>query len=267
MKPTVISKEYLALQTNISNKQAEWTNKLVASIVVDKQPIEHKQVPIIAQVSVNIDFVKYKEWIIELANLLVENDENLSNDISKIKERLSEDTVKRWVSEVLAFNQFYFQSFAEEENLPEWLLYFLAEHSFRPFLRIVSEVYHEELAIHDTKGICPCCGEPIRLAVLEGKGKKMIVCPRCEAKWGQMRLHCSTCGNDDHKKITYYNAEKDKSVNLEVCDECNSYIKVVDTRKLFKKQSAFLLDVTSIHLDFIAQENDFGTKKEDELKS
>lgn len=267
MKPTVISEEYLALQTNISNKQTQWINKLTKSAVVYKQSIQHKQVPIIAQVNVNIDFLQYKEWIIELADLLVGNDEKLSNDISKIKDRLSEDIVKRWASEVLVFNQFYFQSFAEEEKLPEWLPYFLAEHSIRPFLRVVSEVYNKDLQNQDTQGSCPCCGEPIRLAVLEGKGKKMIVCPRCEAKWGQVRLHCSNCGNDDHEKLTYYNVEKDKSSQLEVCSKCNGYLKIIDTRKLFKKQTAFLLDITSIHLDFIAQENDFGTTKEDEVKS
>ncbi|WNF36157.1 formate dehydrogenase accessory protein FdhE [Bacillaceae bacterium IKA-2] len=267
MKPTVISNEYLALQTSIANKQLDWTNILVKTTVVEKQPIQHKQVPIIAQVNVNVDLKHYQEWMIELSDLLVENDENLRNDINKIKELLNEDIVERWASEVLAFNQFYFQSFAEEEKLPEWLPYFIAEHGLRPFLRVVSKAYSEDFPNQDTKGICPCCGEPIRLAVLEEKGKKMIICPRCEAKWGQMRLHCSNCGNDNHEKLTYFNVENDKSSKLEVCGQCNGYIKIIDTRKLFKKQSAFLLDVISIHLDFIAQENDFGTKKEDEIKS
>jgi FdhE protein len=263
MKPSVISKEYLALQTDISNKQIQWANKLEASSVIESQHLQQKQVPIITQVDVKIDYVKYKEWLIELADFLVEKDGNLLNDVTKLKEKLDSDVVKRWADEALAFNQLYFQSFSEEMNVQPWLPYLLAEHCLRPFLRIVSEVFKDDLPNQETKGSCPCCGEPIRLAVLEGKGKKMMVCPRCEAKWQQKRLRCSFCGNEDHQKLSYYTVEKDPSSKIEVCSECNNYTKVIDTRKLFKKQTTFLLDVNSIHLDIVAQENGFGISKEE----
>lgn len=268
MKPTVVSNEYVALQTEISNKQSEWAKKLEQSKVIEKKPLQHKQIPVIAQVDVTINQELYKEWIFDLAALLEANSSDLKEDIAVIKETLTEETVIRWANEVLTFNQYYFQSFAEENKVAEWLPYFLAEHAIRPFLRVVAEVYTEEIPNLKTKGSCSCCGEPIRLAVLEGKGKKMIVCPRCEAKWQQKRLHCSFCGNEDHDKISYYNVENDSSSKLEVCDTCNGYIKIIDTRKLFKKQSAFLLDVNSIHLDFVAQENGFGAREnEEEVKS
>ncbi|UTW68797.1 formate dehydrogenase accessory protein FdhE [Anaerobacillus sp. HL2] len=57
------------------------------------------------------------------------------------------------------------------------------------------------------------------------------------------------------KKLNLLNVENDTSAKIEVCEKCNSYIKLIDTRKLFKKQTAFILDVTSLHLDFIAQES------------
>ncbi|MCT8137227.1 formate dehydrogenase accessory protein FdhE [Anaerobacillus sp. CMMVII] len=267
MKSTVISEEYLALQTDISNKQTKWTESLDKSSVVEKQPLQHKHVPIIAQTMVNVNYDLYKEWIFDLADYLVEKDEKLQNDVTKLKEILNDEIVKKWVTEVLAFNQIYFHSFAEKEGLAEWFPYFLAEHSLRPYLRVVSDVYKDELATVHTKGSCPCCGEPIRLAVLEGKGLKMIVCPRCEAKWNQKRLHCSLCGNEDHESLSYYNIEEEKNSKLEVCGKCNGYIKIIDTRKLFKKQTAFLLDLTTLHLDFVAQENGFGITEEEEVKS
>lgn len=258
MKPTVISKEYLALQTEISNKQTEWAKQLE----IEKQSLQHKQVPIIAQVNVKVDIEKYQNWILELASILVKNNQDLASEVAKLEKLFNDDTLKRWSEEALAFNEYYFQSFAEENEVVEWLPYFLAEHGIRPLLHAISEKYVDDLANMDTEGSCPCCGEPVRLAVLEGKGKKMVVCPRCEAKWNQRRLHCSTCGNEDHEKLSYYTVENDKSSKIEVCTSCNSYIKVIDTRKLFKKQTAFLLDVTSIHLDFVAQENGFGATEE-----
>lgn len=267
MKPSVVSKEYLALQTDISNKQTEWANKLNKSDVVKRQALINKQVPIISQVNMIIDYSLYKEWMIELADFLAEKEESLQEDVHKLKEILTDEIVKRWADEVLAFNQLYFDSLAEKEELPVWLPYFLAEHSLRPYLRVVSEVFAEDLPTIDAKGSCPCCGEPLRIAVLEGKGKKMICCPRCEAKWNQKRLHCSFCGNEDHDKIKFYNVENDASQKLEVCSQCNGYLKLIDTRKLFKKQTAFLLDVNSLHLDFVAQENGFGIMTDEEVKS
>jgi FdhE protein len=262
MKPTAISNEYLTLQTEISNKQTEWTKKLDKS-VVEKLPFRHKEIPIIAQVTLNIEFELYEQWINELAELLVENNEHLASDLKKLQNKLDQELVKRWADEVLAFNQMYFQSFAEETGIQEWLPYFLAENCIRPFLRIVSEVYTDQLSKIKTKGSCTCCGEPIRLAVLEGKGLKMILCPRCEAKWNQKNIQCSFCGNEDHNSLSYYNVENDNSKKIEVCVKCNGYIKIIDTRKLFKKQTAFILDLTSLHLDFVAQEKGFGTSNND----
>ncbi len=263
MKSSVISKDYLALQTDISNLQTEWQKKLEASTIIEKQTLTEKQVPVVAQTEVVINLEQYKKWVFELGDLLVEKDPKLINDIKIIKENLDEEVVKRWADEVLAFNQLFFAKYAEEKNVAEWLPYLIAEHAIRPFLRVVSEVFTEDLSSLETKGSCPCCGEPIRLAVLEGKGTKMIVCPRCEAKWQQKRLQCSCCGNEDHKKLSYYTVEEDKNLQIEVCEECNSYMKIIDTRKKYKKLTPFLLDVNSIHLDIIAQEKGFGIPKEE----
>ncbi len=268
MKPTVISPEYLDLQIAISTKQEEWAKLLDKTKIVIRQTLNHKEVPIIAQIVMNVDYAQYREWIIELAIFLAEKDDNLLTNVEKIKLLLTNEETQKWSAEVLSFNQLYFQAVAEKEGLPAWLPYFLAEHGIRPYLRVVSSVYGIELANQNTKGSCPCCGEPIRLAVIEGKGVKMIVCPRCDAKWNQKRIHCSFCGNEDHTQLSYYNIENDSSSKLEVCEKCNGYSKIIDTRKLLKKQSAFLLDVTSIHLDFVAEENGFGEiKADDKVKS
>lgn len=266
MKPTVISQQYLDLQTEISNKQDKWA-EVIDKKDWEKQSLKQKDVPIITQTNVPVNMELYENWIVELADFLVEKDGNLAASVNKLKEIVTADLVQKWAKEVLAFNQVYFQTFAEKEELPEWLPYFIAEHSLRPFLRVTADVYKEELPNLKTKGACPCCGEPTRLAVLEGKGLKMIVCPRCEAKYNQKRLQCTFCGNEDHETISYYNIESDKTAKLEVCGKCNGYIKVIDTRKMFKKQTAFLLDVTTLHLDFVAQENEFGEKVEEGVKN
>jgi len=52
--------------------------------------------------------------------------------------------------------------------------------------------------------------------------------------------------------------EGDESAEIHACHTCKGYTKVIDGRKMFKKESPTLLDVKSIHLDYIAQEKGFG---------
>jgi formate dehydrogenase maturation protein FdhE len=52
---------------------------------------------------------------------------------------------------------------------------------------------------------------------------------------------------------------------IQVCEECNGYIKIIDIRQYIEKPSAALLDLNSIHLDYVAQENGYhavGEKKD-----
>nr|WP_308128767.1 formate dehydrogenase accessory protein FdhE [Bacillus sp. sid0103] len=104
---------------------------------------------------------------------------------------------------------------------------------------------------------CPACGEPVRLATLEEDGKKVIHCTRCLAQWNAKRLECAHCGNDDHKTILFLTIDGDAVSQIQVCEVCHGYIKIMDTRQYIEKPSAALLDVHSIHLDYVAQDNGY----------
>lgn len=262
---TVINKDYLDLQTEIVRKQGSWKNDIIHDISYVENSFKHKDLPLFDQIDMNINLETYRGWILELIDLLAATPSDINDSLTKIKETLNQETIERWVNEVLAVNEYYFQGFAEEHGINEWLPHFLAEHAIRPYLRAISEVYKKELSNTQSVGTCSCCGEPIRIARLEGKvGKKVVHCPRCYASWNEKRTTCSHCGKDHDGKMKYFHIEEDQTMQIYICEDCNGYVKVIDAKQRFKKEEPALLDLNTIHLDIIAQDRGYGILKSTE---
>lgn len=259
MKKSVVSKEYTKLQKEIVRLQEQWKLSLNPEIVkpsLDKAAME-SGVPAAALTAIDFDIPLFVQWIDEINTLIVQTNPELESKVGKISELIDEETAIRWIDEAFSLNQFYFASFAQENNLEEWMPQFLAETALRPYLQLTAEKLQPEIK-HAVAGCgCPVCGEPVRLAQLEENGKKVVHCPRCLAHWPEKRVMCSHCGNDDHKTIQYLTIEGEASSQIQVCDKCSGYVKVIDTRQFISKPSSAILDLNTIHLDFIAQENGY----------
>ena len=265
MKKSVVSKEYQNLHKEILKLQEKWKQSINPESITPKldKAAMSAGVPVAALTAINFDISLFLQWIEEIKTLLIENNPELEPKLAGISSLLNEEVAIRWIDEAFSFNQVYFASFAEENGLEEWIPQFLAESALRPYLQLTAEAVQEGIERAVPGAGCPVCGEPPRLAVLEGEGQKAIQCPRCHAHWPAKRLECSHCGNDDHKTIQFLTIEGDAASQIQVCDECKGYIKVIDTRQYLSKPSSAMLDLNTIHLDFIAQENGYqavGTK-------
>ncbi|MBM4761604.1 formate dehydrogenase accessory protein FdhE [Bacillus sp. B15-48] len=259
MKKSVVSKEYQNLQKKIVKLQEQWKQSLNREIIqpkLDKAAIE-AGVPAAALTTIDFDITLFIQWIDEIKRLLIENNGELEQKLTKLDSLLNEETAIRWIDEAFAFNEIYFKKYAEENGLEEWVPQFLAETALRPFLQLTAEVLQEQITEAVPGAGCPVCGEPVRLAQLEENGKKVIHCPRCQAHWPEKRIMCSHCGNNDHNEIKYLKIEGEATSQLQVCEKCHGYVKVIDTRQFISKPSSAMLDLNTIHLDFIAQENGY----------
>jgi len=264
MKKSVVSKEYVNLQKEIVKLQEQWKLSLNPDIIklnLDKAAMS-AGVPATALTAIDFEIPLFVQWIDEINKLITKNNPELEGKLTKASELLTEETAIRWIDEAFALNQFYFVSFAEKHGLEEWIPQFLAETALRPYLQLTAEKLQPEI----TQGVrgagCPVCGEPVRLAQIEGNGKKVIHCPRCQAHWPEKRVECSHCGNEDSKTIHYLQVEGEATSQLQVCDKCHGYLKVIDTRQFISKPSSAILDLNSIHLDFIAQEKGYNAVAE-----
>ena len=267
MIKSVVSKEYRELQKEIVKLQEQWKLQLDPETIrpnLDKAAME-AGVPAAALTAIDFEIPLFLQWIEEVTALLVNNNPELEPKLSGISALLTEETAIRWIEEAFAFNHVYFTAYAEENELEEWIPHFLAETALRPYLQLMAEKVQPAID-HAVPGAgCPVCGEPVRLAAIDEDGKKIIHCPRCFAHWPARRLECSHCGNEDHHTIYFLEIEGDVTSKFQVCEECNGYIKIIDSRQYITKPSVALLDLNSIHLDMVAQENGYnsvGEKKE-----
>ncbi|CAM3832387.1 formate dehydrogenase accessory protein FdhE [Mesobacillus zeae] len=259
MKKSVVSKEYQNLQKEILLLQEQWKQSLSPDTVKpnpDKAGIA-AGVPAAALASIDFDISLFLQWIQEVGELLSRKNPELAEMLGRVQGLLNEETGIRWIDEAFALNVQYFASFAEENNLDGWIPQFLAETALRPYLQLTAEKFQNQISSGVPGTGCPVCGEPVRLAQLEGEGKKVINCPRCLAHWNEKRLSCAHCGNSDHETIRFLTVEGDESSQIQVCEKCKGYTKVIDTRQFISTPSSAMLDLTTIHLDFVAQENGY----------
>jgi FdhE protein len=259
MIKSVVSNEYQDLQKEIVLLQDKWKQQINPESIQPNFDNAALAAGLPAAASAAIDFETslFVQWIEELNDMLINDIPDLEPKLEGIIRLLTDETVIRWVEEAFSLNALYFLDFADENGLEEWIPYFLAETALRPYLQKAAEMIQPEIT-HAIPGAgCPVCGEPVRLATIEEDGKKAIQCTRCLAHWHAKRLECAHCGNEDHKTIKFLSIEGDAVSQIQVCDECNGYIKIIDTRQYIEKPSPALLDLNSIHLDYIAQDNGY----------
>lgn len=269
MKKSVVSKDYQKLQKDIISLQEQWKTSIDFDCIrpnLDKAAME-AGVPVTALAAIDFDISLFLQWIEDMRELLSKYQPDLDQSMNRIQRLLDEETAVRWIDEAFALNHIYFASFAEENGLDSWIPLFLAETVLRPYLQLTAEKVQQDIQYGVHGAGCPVCGEPVRLAQIEDNGKKVLHCPRCLAHWHDKKITCSHCGNEDHETVQFLTIEGESAAQIQVCDVCKGYTKIIDTRQYIIKPTPAMLDLNTIHLDFVAQENGYSAAGDIKLKN
>ncbi|KAB2332443.1 formate dehydrogenase accessory protein FdhE [Bacillus mesophilum] len=255
----VVEESYEKLQAEIEELIKEWRQSINETAVVKESSFELISSPLIPQLDLAADMNQYHRFIIELFGFLAERQPGNHEYCDILKENLTIDIVSKWFKEVVAVNRYYFHAVAEQYQVPEWLPLFAAEQAARPFLQKAAAELETVLSKFQHDPCCPACGEPSRFAVVGKKGKKELKCPRCLHSREEKKLRCAHCGTEDHTQMVVMKVDGEEGAEIHGCQTCKGYTKVIDMRKLLKKETPALMDIKTIHLDYIAQEKGFGT--------
>lgn len=248
----------MELQKSIYALYDKWTETLATQTIVKKEKVEASTYPLLPQVELQIDVKDYHAFLSDLFTVVKKSNAQLNEILNKLEASLDDETLAKWFKEAVMVNTYYFAEYAEKNQFPSFLPLFAAEHAARPYLQKAAIELGKEIAKEGHKGGCPVCGEPARLAVLNKAGKKEITCPRCHYAWEEKKISCAHCGTEEQGQVVILKVEEDDSAEIYACKTCKGYTKVIDTRKLIKVSSPELLDLKTIHLDYIAQENGYG---------
>ena len=105
-----------------------------------------------------------------------------------------------------------------------------------------------------SQAYCPLCGEQPAMAQLvrTQKGReRFLSCGCCGTRWRYLRIACAFCGNNDQDKLEILELEQEEDFRLDVCRECNGYLKTYINEG---NESLMLADWSTLHLDVIAAE-------------
>jgi len=146
-----------------------------------------------------------------------------------------------------------------EAGLDGNLVGFIFNNAMRPFLRAQAQA----LASRVDDGAwyrarCPICGGEPDLAALEReRGRRRLLCSRCDNEWVFQRIGCPFCGNDDPGKLAYYPSD-DQVYRLSVCEQCRRYLKTIDLRQARGKRLLPAERVLTVAMDLAARESGYG---------
>lgn len=108
---------------------------------------------------------------------------------------------------------------------------------------------------------CPVCGALPELSrITHEEGKRLLFCWLCGNEWRFERFICLYCGENQADSQKYF-VVKDLPYRVDICQDCERYLKVIDERRLPEmktgKLSWLINDLGTNHLDSLAREEGY----------
>jgi len=139
-------------------------------------------------------------------------------------------------------------------GLDRGLLAFVFSSGLRPFLRAQAEALLPW--VDDRRwyrGYCPICGgEPDMAALERERGRRRLLCSRCDSEWTFRRVACPFCGNEEPGQVAYYPSE-DKVYRLGVCERCRRHLKTIDLREVAGEHPLAAERILTVGMDAAAE--------------
>lgn len=146
---------------------------------------------------------------------------------------------------------------ALDEGVIKLFVWLAISYALKPYLPSLAEWQEQQKW---EEAICPTCGGTPNMAVLKRgqKGRqKYLVCHCCQTKWQYKRIGCPYCGCNDQQKLGILEIEEEPNMRLDICNECNHYIKTYMGRG---EEEVALVDWLSIHLDILCKQKGYAKK-------
>lgn len=220
-----------------------------------------EELPLINRVDFAIDTEASETLLREICRVAMEEtNEVLAKAATKVTEGLDKGTLEASTlfSKILSDDEIHLAKGAHEFDNDKVILAFFVYNSIRPSLCVcaaqLASYLHEDAPWK--RGYCPICGSPPGLSILGNAGKRSLVCSFCSHEWYTERIYCPFCNNKDHKTLHYFFSEEERDYRVDVCDACNKYLKTIDTRRIKHPVYTLVEQISTLHLDMLAQEQD-----------
>lgn len=172
-----------------------------------------------------------------------------------------------WVTAMRSSSPQDISNIATKVSTDSEVLSFLGRELFKPYFHLLaSHQYTDTKRTEWHEGFCPVCHSHPQFGRLDKEDRALwLWCDLCNIQWSFERMTCPFCGNKDPEHSRYFTAEdKDISglsknpIRVQVCDKCQSYIKIYDEGiSELKLEQPLTEDVGSLALDIVALQEGF----------
>lgn len=213
--------------------------------------------PLIDIADFAVDMKSANKLFIELCKTAKGTNERLAGSARKILDAINGVLdPKTLFTSLLNGDDKNFEEAAKELSIAKNVLAFFTYNSLKPSITLCAEQLSVYLDKEDLwqQGYCPICGSPPVLSMLQGEGKRFLICSFCWHKWPVKRAFCPFCNTHDNKTFHYFFSEEEKEYRVYTCDSCKKYIKTIDTKKAERTIYPPMEQIVTLHLDMKASE-------------
>lgn len=204
-----------------------------------------------------LDPIQTQEYFFRLLGVLKEQNPKRHEDLRKTIE--ARGFVFDGYLKHLLGNRVTEMSLEEELGKEGSLLFFFIVQSLKPALEVQAASWQRQQKEGSwSYGYCPFCGGLPGIGEIQGEeGKRALHCPFCATEWNYPRMKCPYCENEDQEKLTYFQVEGEVGYRVDICLNCQHYLKTVDSRERNGSLDWEVEDYLTLHLDHLAQEEGY----------
>jgi len=205
----------------------------------------------------------FRKTINDVIEVLVKHRTELKEDLEKQSEYFNKrtDNELKTLAEQFILEKDISQSLKEQALVTELSIIILLN-SIKPYIRMMAEGLKDLEELNSwTESNCPICGWDPLLAKIEENGKRVLHCSLCDHDWQYKALKCVHCGTENHDKLQLITIPGVEGREIQVCTECQGYIKQVKTKEVITENNLATEDVKSLYLDLIAEKEGYKNKK------
>lgn len=264
MSDSTVNQEYFNMHKEIIAEVSRLTDEVEFNdlVLVDSELQEQiRQLhPLSSVIDVPVNTEQYRMFINKIADIVLSHQQQLQETVTSILESLkSDEQMVLLIEATKQFNHFYFEDFSKKHNLNAPILQFLSELAYRPYIKAFAKLVNPKINLAQyNNNKCPVCGELVRIIRSVDEGGREACCVRCSTVWNAKRLQCPHCKNEDHEKLRYITVGEDEDRKLYVCEVCKGYVKYINTQELLVQPDFFLVDLETIYLDIVADQQGYG---------
>ncbi|MGQ9680580.1 MAG: formate dehydrogenase accessory protein FdhE [Candidatus Bathyarchaeia archaeon] len=148
--------------------------------------------------------------------------------IRRLKEALDRNEIDSDVTikATVKGDAIWFQNLGESFGIEPSLLLFVFSMPFQPFFEELAGRVGEEFMENWMEPACPVCGRYSVIARMKDK-KRYMICTFCGAEYLIDQFLCTNCGNRDPNTLGFVSFEEYPEYEINFCEKCNHYIKVL----------------------------------------